>query len=80
MHIKKGTRIFVVNRDVYLPEDSIKIFVDNSRKVLSKISANYFNHPSKELKVIGITGTKGKTTISNYTKAVLDNSGFSTGG
>ncbi len=76
---KKGTRIFVVNRDVYLPEDSIKIFVDNSRKVLSKISANYFNHPSKELKVIGITGTKGKTTISNYTKAVLDNSGFSTG-
>ncbi|MEW8973648.1 MAG: UDP-N-acetylmuramoyl-L-alanyl-D-glutamate--2,6-diaminopimelate ligase [Tissierellaceae bacterium] len=76
---ENGARIFVVNRDILLPEDAIKIFVEDSRKTLSRISANFFDHPSKELSIVGITGTKGKTTISNYLKSVLENAGFNAG-
>ncbi len=47
------------------------IKVDNARAALSEISKKYFNDPSSKLKLIGITGTKGKTTISYMTQAIL---------
>ncbi|HLS53239.1 MAG TPA: UDP-N-acetylmuramoyl-L-alanyl-D-glutamate--2,6-diaminopimelate ligase, partial [Tissierellaceae bacterium] len=75
----KGARIFVVNEDIPLPDDSVKIYVEDSRPILSKISANYFYHPAKELTIIGITGTKGKTTTSNYIREILQSSGINTG-
>ena len=76
---KRGCRVFILNDDIDLGEDSIKLFVENSRIALSKMSANYFGNPSKELKVIGVTGTKGKTTITNYISEVLNSSGLNTG-
>jgi len=47
------------------------IAVSNLRAALSKIAARFYNHPSKVLKVIGITGTNGKTTIAWYLTQVL---------
>ena len=48
--------------------DNIKnhpiIKVHNSRAALSRLSANFYNHPSRKLKVIGVTGTNGKTTTT----------------
>lgn len=75
----RGCRVFIVQDDIDLPEDAIKLFVKDSRIALSKASANYFDNPSKELKVIGVTGTKGKTTITNYISEVLNKSGVNTG-
>ena len=43
------------------------------------MSSNYFRNPSKDLKVIGVTGTKGKTTITNYISEVLNKAGLNTG-
>lgn len=70
----KGTRVFLVSKDIdFDKEDIIKIKVKNTRKALSLISKNLFKNPSKKLKVIGITGTKGKTTVANYIwKTLLD--------
>lgn len=76
---ENGCRVFVVSKDVPLLEDSIYIEVSDGREALSKISANFFENPSKEMKIIGITGTKGKTTTSNYVKAILEKSGKKTG-
>ena len=49
-----------------------KILVKNSRKTLAKVSVTFFNSPSTKLNLIGITGTKGKTTTSYFIKSILD--------
>ncbi|MDL2288628.1 UDP-N-acetylmuramoyl-L-alanyl-D-glutamate--2,6-diaminopimelate ligase, partial [Oscillospiraceae bacterium OttesenSCG-928-F05] len=40
------------------------VVVCNSRKALSRISANFYGHPSRQMTVIGVTGTNGKTTVT----------------
>lgn len=75
----KGSRVFIINHDLEIEDDAIKIIVPDSRRVLSRMSAIFFSEPTKKLKVVGITGTKGKTTISNYIKTVLTKSGMNTG-
>jgi len=55
------------------------IQVKNLRGVLSKIAARFYNYPSEQLKVIGITGTNGKTTIAWYLAQVLENVGLPAG-
>ena len=52
-----------------------QIIVKDSRKALSLICSNYYKNPEKELKIIGITGTNGKTTISYMVKNILEKAG-----
>ncbi len=60
-----GCRVFAVERVLELPQDCVQVVFDNTRKALAYISAAFYDFPAKQLKVIGITGTKGKTTIAN---------------
>ena len=70
--IDKKVKVLVVSEDEkdkydYLINDRsdiIIIRVSNTRKALCVISKNYFDNASDKLKVVGITGTKGKTTTS----------------
>lgn len=70
--IEQGAAAVVVTKDMLVKEGVTYIKVDNSRKALALISAEFFGHPSKDLTVIGLTGTKGKTTTSLMVKAILD--------
>lgn len=74
-----GCRVFMAERELSLPEDATVIILDDTRNALSYISSTFFDYPSKELKIIGITGTKGKTTVTYLTQSVLNNAGISTG-
>lgn len=55
------------------------IVVTDTRQALAEISAAYFGHPARELTTIGLTGTKGKTTISYMVRAILEHAGYKTG-
>lgn len=76
---EKGCRVFLCQNKVSLPEDATVIYNENTRACLAKISCNFFRNPSKEMCVIGITGTKGKTTVAHIVKSVLEQGGIKTG-
>lgn len=76
---EKGSRVFVCEKKVDLPEDAVIILTENTRAALAVMSCNFFRNPSKEIDVIGITGTKGKTTTAHIVKSVLDCAGMMTG-
>lgn len=77
--IDKGVKVIVVEKDVKPCEGVTFIKVANSRKALSRISANYYGEPSQMMRVIGITGTNGKTTTSHLIKYILDVNGTESG-
>ena len=55
------------------------IVVKDSRKALARIAAVYFGHPEKKAVIVGVTGTNGKTTVTNLIKGVLEDQGYKCG-
>lgn len=55
------------------------VITENSRKALACMASNYFSHPDREITVIGVTGTKGKTTTTHMIKAILEADGKKVG-
>ena len=74
--LEKGAAAVVVERDLGLDR---QIIVENSRAVFSPICANFYSNPAKKLKLIGLTGTNGKTTTTFLIKQILENSGKKVG-
>jgi len=52
------------------------ILVDDTRRALAKLATEFYAHPSQKIKVIGVTGTNGKTTITYLIEAMLQEAGF----
>lgn len=75
--LEKGAAVIVAERDLGLGNK--QIITDNSRKFYGKLCAAWFDHPEKKLKIIGVTGTNGKTTISNVIKNIFMKNGIKTG-
>ncbi len=71
-----GAAAVVAERDVGLP---CQILVENSRSAYAILCANHFNNPSRRLKLIGTTGTNGKTTTTFLLKSILQAAGRKVG-
>lgn len=76
---EKGAKAIVVQEDVKVPEDVTVIKVKDSRYGLALLSCAWFRYPAEKLKVIGVTGTKGKTTTTYMVKSILENAGYKVG-
>ena len=77
--LAKGVKALVVEEDVQVPADVTVIRVEDTRYAMAFISAAWFGYPAEQLKTIGITGTKGKTTTTYMVKSILENAGYKVG-
>ena len=78
--IKAGAAVIVCEvLPKTLKEGVTYIEVANSNKALAYIAANYYTHPSENLKLIGVTGTNGKTTVSSLLYQLFKKAGYKVG-
>ena len=76
---KKGAYAVIVERDVEVEGNTAVILVDSTRYAMAHIAAAWNGYPSRKLKTIGITGTKGKTTTTYLIRSILENAGYRVG-
>lgn len=83
--VSNGASAIVLERNDEYPDEYfinsnvVKIVVENSRKAFADLSCEFYEHPSKQLKLVGITGSNGKTTTAFYVKNLFETAGYKTG-
>lgn len=69
---QKGCRAFVAQKTLKMPDDAYVLLVDNTRNALGLLACRFYDTPSRKIPVIGITGTKGKTTVACMIRSILE--------
>lgn len=77
--LEAGVKVLVTEKPVSAPDDVTVLQVKNGREALALLSAARFGYPAKKLTMIGVTGTKGKTTTTHMIRAILETAGKKTG-
>ncbi len=80
--IDKGASAVICEKDIFSDKYKRKatiVVVENSRKALGVVSNNFNGDPSAKMKIIGVTGTNGKTTVTFLIRRILKESGVKTG-
>ena len=82
--VEKGAKVLVIQDDIQLSDaakalNPVIVKVLDTREAQAFLSAAYFDYPADKLQVIGITGTKGKTTTTYMVKSILEGVGYKVG-
>ncbi len=82
--VEKGAKVLVIQDDIELSDKAkalnpVIVKVSDTREAQAFLSAAYFDYPADKLQVIGITGTKGKTTTTYMVKSILEGVGYKVG-
>jgi UDP-N-acetylmuramoyl-L-alanyl-D-glutamate--2,6-diaminopimelate ligase len=76
--VQKGAEAVLLEEEKEIPNKTL-IFVPNSRQALAKVSSNFYGDPSSQVKLIGITGTNGKTTTTYLLESIFKKAGWAVG-
>ena len=74
--VNKGAVAVIIERDMEINQNIAVIKISDTRIALALMSAAYFGYPAENIKLIGVTGTNGKTTTTYLIKSILENAGF----
>lgn len=74
---RRGAAAIVAERET--EADCPQLIVEDGREAMARISAAFYKHPEKKVKVVGITGTNGKTTTSFMLRNILEEAGIASG-
>lgn len=82
--IENGAKVIMVQdgidlKSLNIPDDVTLIVSENTRYALAICSSNFYDNPSKKFKLVGVTGTKGKTTTTFMIKSILEKQGKKVG-
>ena len=77
--VQRGAAAVVVERPVALPPETACVRVSNARRAMAHAAAVFFDHPSRSLVLVGVTGTNGKTTVTYLLEAILGAAGRACG-
>ncbi len=77
--VERGASAVICERSRLVPGRTTKIKVADVREAMACAARSFYQHPSAKLKVIGVTGTNGKTTVAFMIKAILEAAGIKTG-
>jgi UDP-N-acetylmuramoyl-L-alanyl-D-glutamate--2,6-diaminopimelate ligase len=72
----QGCRLFVTQQQIALPPDAAIIQVESTNVALGELACAFYGHPSKELTLVGVTGTNGKTTTATLLHDLFSQLGF----
>ncbi len=70
--VKKGAKAILVQKKIPVDQHTVLIRVEDTRKALALLANRYYDFPSQRIKMIGITGTNGKTTVAYMLKAIFE--------
>ena len=84
--IKNGAKVILAQEDEIdkniikeIPEDIVLVLTKDTRYALAIVACNFYKNPSKKMKLIGVTGTKGKTTTTYMIRDILEKHGIKVG-
>lgn len=77
--VDRGAVAVICQRNGFIQQRATKIIVADAREALAQVAAAFYQHPAGKLKMIGVTGTNGKTTVAFMIKHVLESAGIKTG-
>ena len=77
--IDQGCNVIIVSKPIEAGSEINIITVDNTQEALATIAHNFYGEPSKEIKLVGVTGTNGKTTIATLLHKLYTALGYQTG-
>ncbi len=77
--VNRGAAAVVTEQDLPVPGDAVRITASDTRRLLPLLSARFFGAPSRKMKMVGVTGTNGKTTTTNLIETIFRAHGVKTG-
>lgn len=77
--VEQGCKAIIAEKEVTVPEGVTLIVTDNSHKAAGIVASNFYGEPSRQLKLVGITGTNGKTTTTTLLYNLFMQLGYTTG-